>query len=57
MPEWKDLTKREKKSRIEKTYKSIDEDVESTDFYEQFKLVNPDIEVTSTELYEFMVRS
>jgi len=54
MPKWKDLTEKEKKERIEKTYQSIKDDEESVNFFDRFKEVNPDIEISLSELFEYL---
>jgi len=53
---WKDLIKEEKKERINNTYESVNDNDESVNLFEKFRMINPDIEITQTELYEYLVR-
>ena len=54
MLKWKNLSKEEKKKRLEKTYQSIEDDEESVNLFERFKKINPDVSVSLEEFYEFI---
>ena len=51
---WEEMSKHGKLERVNRTFAAIDENEPAANFWEYFKEVNPDIEITEKQLYLFM---
>ena len=51
---WGEMSRKAKIARIEKTFEAIDENEPCANFLEYFAEINPDVEITEKELYQFL---